>query len=130
MRRVAAIVQLLVLVLLCSAPLLRAATWSDDSGLPPCCRRHGKHHCAMLDAYLRARRSGKPSVSAPPGHCPCYPQPGSHAIPVQPTLGTIEAALNPLGPHVVEVLELVLPQLLAHTTARSAHGKRGPPVLL
>ena len=129
MRRAAAIVQLLVFVLLCGAPLIHAATWSDDSGLPPCCRRHGKHHCAMLDAYLRARHAGKAAVSAPPGHCPCYPQSGSHAVPVQSALGTVEAP--PLQQNLCVAAGLQPPpQLLAHTAPRRAHGKRGPPARL
>jgi hypothetical protein len=38
-----------LLVLVFSLPLIAPALVSapDDSQLPACCRRHGKHHCAM-----------------------------------------------------------------------------------
>lgn len=63
------------------APVASAFQASDESRLPPCCRRHGAHHCAMYLrwAALRAQsESGKPVLSAP-STCPCYPR--SLAVP-------------------------------------------------
>ncbi|GAA3747153.1 hypothetical protein [Terriglobus aquaticus] len=45
MRKILAIVLLLVFGLPSALPLLAAG--QDDAGLPACCRRAGKHHCAM-----------------------------------------------------------------------------------
>ena len=48
----------------------------DDSRLPPCCRRHGAHHCAMsvrVAALIsQATSGGKPIFTAPPT-CPYFP---------------------------------------------------------
>jgi hypothetical protein len=56
-------------------PLTAFVGGSEDAGLPPCCRRHGAHHCAMY-AQIMAMRAGlgidpKPSFSAPFA-CPLY----------------------------------------------------------
>jgi len=56
-------------------PLADALPGSEDARLPPCCRSHGAHHCAMYmrDATARAQaESGKPVFSAP-STCPCCP---------------------------------------------------------
>jgi len=56
-------------------PLADALPGSEDLRLPPCCRRHGAHHCAMYMRYAAARaeaESGKPAFSAPLT-CPCCP---------------------------------------------------------
>jgi hypothetical protein len=45
MRRVFAVTLVLVFSLPLIAPLL--ASTPDESQLPACCRRNGKHHCAM-----------------------------------------------------------------------------------
>src|ERR1039458_872757 len=56
-------------------PLSAFVDSSQDAGLPPCCRRHGAHHCAMF-AQAMAMRAGvafdrAPSFSVPPT-CPLY----------------------------------------------------------
>jgi len=56
-------------------PLSALIDGSEDASLPPCCRRHGAHHCAMY-AQIMAMRAGlgidpKPSFSAPFA-CPLY----------------------------------------------------------
>jgi len=58
----------------CAVPLVRAASADSESDLPACCRRDGKHRCAMNDEYLRSRSSDGPDVVSPPQHCPMYPQ--------------------------------------------------------
>jgi len=50
-------------------PLTGALEASDDSRLPPCCRRHGKHHCAMT---MQMVASTTTSLMAPPT-CPLFP---------------------------------------------------------
>jgi hypothetical protein len=56
-----------------AAPLVQAASNDPDSSLPACCRRHGKHHCAMMDRYLKSINSGTPQIRTTPQHCPFYP---------------------------------------------------------
>ena len=44
-------------------PLAAILPASDESRLPPCCRRHGAHHCAMaarMAALMDMATSGKP----------------------------------------------------------------------
>ncbi len=60
-----------------AAPLLQAASSDPDAGLPACCRRHGKHHCAMMDRYLKSIDSGTPQIRTTPQHCPFYPHSSS-----------------------------------------------------
>lgn len=51
MRRLLAAALLSLISLALVLPLLLPA----DSALPPCCRRHGKHHCAMMEVFLGHR---------------------------------------------------------------------------
>ena len=53
-------------------PLAAALPASNELRLPPCCRRHGAHHCAMMMRMKAQTASGKPAFSAPM-HCPLYP---------------------------------------------------------
>jgi hypothetical protein len=45
---------------------------SEDANLPPCCRRHGAHHCAMA-AMTRNAASGKMPMASAPLTCRDYP---------------------------------------------------------
>ena len=63
-------------------PLAAILPVSDESRLPPCCRRHGAHHCAMamrMAALMAQSASGKPFFTAPVT-CPLFP--GYTAAPV------------------------------------------------
>lgn len=65
------------LILLFSLGPLSAALQADDeSRLPPCCRRHGTHHCSMsmrMAALMSQSASGgNPRVNAP-ATCPYFP---------------------------------------------------------
>lgn len=73
MRRFTSILLLALLGGFYAIPLLHATLSDSESDLPMCCRRNGKHHCMMMDEYLRTRSSGSPAFTAPP-HCPFYPQ--------------------------------------------------------
>ena len=58
-------------------PLVTLSSASDDAALPACCRRNGKHHCAMYMKMMAARMvvpQGAPPIAIPPSHCPYYPQ--------------------------------------------------------
>lgn len=74
-------------------PLTATLQASDDAYLPPCCRRHGAHHCAMaaMMAAERARQQQDraPSFSAP-STCPCYP--GAAAVLTAPPPALIASA--------------------------------------
>jgi hypothetical protein len=56
-------------------PLAAILPAGDESRLPPCCRRHGAHHCAMamrMASMLAQAASGKTAFTAP-ATCPSYP---------------------------------------------------------
>ncbi|HTV08378.1 MAG TPA: hypothetical protein VMD97_04960 [Candidatus Aquilonibacter sp.] len=70
--------RLLSLVLLAAvglptvAPALALAQ-DQDANLPICCRRHGKHHCAMM-MQLMARMAEQSSQPQAGAVCPFYPR--------------------------------------------------------
>jgi len=72
-------------------PLSAFVDGSEDASLPPCCRRHGTHHCAMAMQMAAMARipDPHPAFSAPLT-CPNYPGPTiailmpSHALTVLP----------------------------------------------
>lgn len=121
MRRLLSILLLAAFTLPLVAPLLALAQ-DPDAGLPACCRRHGQHHCMMLDAQ------GDSSRHRVVARCPAWPQ---RAIPA------------PVGAH--HFAEHASPVALYHRTIFSAplqlttrhqvgsehlHPKRGPPTRL
>jgi hypothetical protein len=67
----------LALVLFFSLGPLSATLQADgDSRLPACCRRHGKHHCAMggqMSVAAMLASSGATPIVTAPAHCPYFP---------------------------------------------------------
>jgi len=56
-------------------PLTGMLEASDDARLPPCCRRHGAHHCAMamqMAAIMAQAASGSTPMLAAPMTCPLF----------------------------------------------------------
>lgn len=70
MRRALAITLLIALFTPALAPSLSALTSDPEANLPPCCRSHGAHHCAMMHWMLESLVS-KPIFT--PAPCPLYP---------------------------------------------------------
>ncbi len=68
MRRLLSILLLAAFALPLVAPLLALAQ-DPDAGLPACCRRHGQHHCTMLDRG-RDNAASHRVVAV----CPAWPQ--------------------------------------------------------
>jgi hypothetical protein len=73
MRRAIALSLLAIFSLMLIAPIFGP---DAESSLPPCCRRHGKHHCMMQRLLaLSGAPGGPPAVQE---HCPC--QPGASGV--------------------------------------------------
>jgi hypothetical protein len=53
-------------------PLL-ALSATSEANLPACCRRNGKHHCAMSMAEQSRMADSGPRFQAPPERCPYCP---------------------------------------------------------
>jgi hypothetical protein len=64
---------------------------SEDANLPPCCRRHGTHHCAMTSMTRNAASSNMPMASAP---LTCRDYPGLSALLAAPAPALMVAAAN------------------------------------
>ena len=118
MRRSISLALLLLFGLLPLTPLFAP---DSEANLPACCRRNGKHHCAMRMAGVEGDRAGFNTVSE---KCPCYP------------IGVIVAhsTANP------ETRRQILPAISRHLTGVAfpeayyrlwldrSHRERGPPL--
>jgi hypothetical protein len=101
------------------APIF-AATSDSQTNLPACCRRHGKHHCAMPSS-TQGGHSGD-VFRAPP--CPFYP---AAAQQTRIAGASLAAPLWPFIPVHRDSAALLSRQRGAQIAAASAHLKRGPP---
>jgi hypothetical protein len=127
LRKFLAILMLAIIGGFYAAPLLQAASSDPDAGLPACCRRHGKHHCAMMDRYLKSIDSGTPQVRTTPQHCPLYPH-SSNAPVVR-----YDAGLAPSPAIFAQVVSYPAVHPQTHAVYRlsldRSRQKRGPPSL-
>jgi hypothetical protein len=71
MRRALTILLLAIFSFSLMAPALLA---EDESNLPACCRRHGKHECGMKMVTARPPVSSGPSINSTKRPCPEYPK--------------------------------------------------------
>jgi len=108
-------------------PLSSLIDGSEDANLPPCCRRHGAHHCAMY-AQIMAMRAGlavdrTPRFSAPLT-CPLYHGPTfsmlipAHAMTAAPASIRVGFTRTPVP---------AFTRLAAFSRPSRAHAGRGPP---
>ena len=120
MRRTIALSLLLLFTSMLIAPLLAP---DAEASLPPCCRRHGKHHCAM---QLMLAQSGTPS--GPPAleeKCPLWPKDGGAAH---------SATYKPETERCFFVAAVSRPARAAQSEVRGwrcflgSHAMRGPPM--
>ncbi|HZQ45254.1 MAG TPA: hypothetical protein VFA99_18525 [Acidobacteriaceae bacterium] len=118
MRRLLSILLLAAFALPLVAPALALAQ-DPDAGLPACCRRHGRHHCAMLE------RQKDPSAHQVGAVCPAWPQ---RAVPAwvvsHPFLGRVPRSGVSLDRIIVTAATLDAHPL---QTGERLHPKRGPP---
>jgi hypothetical protein len=129
MRRITAILVLVMLSGAIAVPPLYAALSDPESDLPPCCRSRGQHHCAMMDQYLRMKASGAPAFTAPPSHCPFYPRTRTQnwapfAPALMPVQGAVYAALRS---HLACQTQTLARYRISFDRSRL---KRGPPASL
>ncbi len=93
-----------------------------DANLPPCCRRHGKHHCMMrMMERFGGNQTGFTSVFE---KCPCFPVStcAVHSRAYKPETGKqiyAEAVRRPSSAPQTEALYRV--------SFLRSHQKRGPP---
>ena len=107
-----------------SLPSLASALAASDpeSNLPPCCRRAGKHHCAMMTPH-RQLASGPRWQAA---RCPLYP-----SAQTAPACRIVSAAVTSTAsvPALISY-PAIRPQMQLSSRESFSHGwrKRGPPL--
>jgi hypothetical protein len=123
MSRITSIALLLVFSFSLIAPLL-ALGQTADANVPVCCRRNGKHHCAMSMAESTAANQTRTLVGAPPEKCPYCPS--SMATTGHAPLA-FAAASTVLG--TTDTLTVVLAQTESkwRISRDRSRQKRGPP---
>jgi len=109
-------------------PLSALVDGTEDASLPPCCRRHGAHHCAMYQRILAMRAQQaldpKPAVSDPLT-CPNYPGPAIAML--MPAHAVTSAAVEAIAARAV-VPYVASPRFASVASAPlRAHAGRGPP---
>jgi hypothetical protein len=104
-------------------PLSALIDGSEDASLPPCCRRHGAHHCAMAARMAAMAADSRPGFSVPIT-CPSYP--GSTLAMLTPAHALTTVPARPR----IALVRAFIPVAL-HTAPFSspsrAHAGRGPP---
>ncbi len=64
----------ILLLIVFSLSLITPALFADsESKLPACCRKDGKHHCAMMD--MGTEQSKEPALKNRETKCPFFPSP-------------------------------------------------------
>ena len=122
MRRIVSIALLAVFSWQIAAP---AFSPDAEANLPPCCRRHGKHHCMMR--WMARQESGHPAFTTVAESCPYGPAflTAAHSSAYQPpamsSFYTGSGSRPIFAPPAVYV---------ARDTFLRGHPKRGPPFLL
>ena len=124
MRRALAIFLLAVISSPLVAPLLQADTASD---LPACCRRDGKHHCAMASMADEAS-SATPAFTQFHPKCPLFPRVG--VLPADSKTGLAAATLSLAAMDAVQQYVVYAPGILPRIAPRVPDQKRGPPPVL
>jgi hypothetical protein len=95
----------------------------DESRLPACCRRNGKHHCAMGSAVQPA--GGETSLSAN-DPCPFAPQ---AIATTAPTVAAVLFATADPALLASELCVLLLAVTFAALASRRTEPMRGPPAV-
>ena len=109
-----------------SFPLVAPAVFADTaSNLPECCRRGGKHHCAMM--MDEAAAAGVSLRSIQP-RCPLYP--GAPATPAGEFVAVLKSSCTVFGAVVSHPAIHVRTEAGYRISFGRSSQKRGPPVVL
>jgi hypothetical protein len=110
-----------------SFPLIAPAVFADaESNLPECCRRGGKHHCAMMmDSAPSAAGVSLRSIQP---RCPLYP--GAPATPAGQFVAVLKNSCAIFGAVVSHRAIRVQTEAGYRVSFDRSSQKRGPPVVL
>jgi hypothetical protein len=127
MKAVPRIIAATLLLVFAGNTALPALFADPESNLPACCRRDGKHHCAMMDMVGMDQHDGGAYWKSTPQRCTQFPKGGASlcAVKIAPQrtseIGPIVAS-HPTVAAQTEVLYRI-----SHSRSRE---KRGPPSLV
>lgn len=125
MRKLLSILLLLAFALPMASPAF-ALAGKDESQLPMCCRRGGKHHCAGIMAATAVQQKA-PQLSAPQERCPYCPAAVAGVLDRTVFAPPVEQAIYAgVLAHPAGVAQTESYLRIARERAR---GKRGPPAL-
>ena len=125
MRRIPAIVLLLVIGLSLTTPLLLA---SPESKIAACCRRDGKHHCAKMAHSAHAEDSPGTLRIAATATCPLFNGgQGATAIADIAVTPPLTRVFSALATHIAKAPQA---EAQGRIFKSRASQKRGPPSLL
>ena len=116
-------IALALLLVLAGNTALPAFFADPQANLPACCRRDGKHHCAMMDMAQQQEDNAGPSWTA--AKCPQFPKnsaPFCTVKPAPPQPSTLVTGLVSGQPTVKAHAEVLY--RVSHSRTRQ---KRGPP---
>jgi len=125
MRRISATLLLALLGFTSAMPLVFA---DPESSQPACCRRDGKHQCAMTAMQEQQESSSEPTFRSVRTTCPYFPS--SSAVP------SYSGAAEPETSPAIFANLISHPAVHAQCEARyrvsftRTHQERGPPILL
>lgn len=122
MRRLASISLLAVFMWLLVAPAFGP---DAEANLPACCRRNGKHHCAMR--WMAQRDAGFPGLTTVSEKCPCGPAAAS-AVHSGSYYRSADSSLSAHLSNQPTALRQAEP--LLRISLPGGHSKRGPPMPL
>jgi hypothetical protein len=110
-----------------SFPLIAPAVFADaEPNLPECCRRNGKHHCAMTSDEAASNASAIPQLVQQ--RCPSYP--GALSTPAGGSVAVLKGSGAIFGAAVSNpAIQLQIEAGYRLSFSKSTH-KRGPPLVL
>jgi hypothetical protein len=116
----------LLLILACDTTL-PALLAGPDANLPACCRRDGKHHCAMMEMLEKPQENAGPSWKTAAKKCPLFPR-GTVAFVADSSTPPPVAGFAGLlsGAPIVKAQT----EVLFHISHSRTRQKRGPPSLV
>jgi len=94
--------------------------------LPACCRRDGKHHCAMMQMSEQQENTG-PSWSTLSGKCPMFPKRSVASFIDQSAPPPVAQVAGAVIQHPVTKAQTEVLYRISHSRTRQ---KRGPPSLV
>jgi len=116
-----------LLLILAGDTALPVLLADSESALPACCRRDGKHHCAMMDMLEKQEQSAGPSFRTAAGKCPLFPKGTVAFFTHQSTPPPAATFVGSISSHPVFKAQIEILYRISHSRTRQ---KRGPPSLV